>query len=528
MATYGQCVGDIDLILSEDSTLVVSQDCVCQPEARRQMWVAWRTGLPGTWLPGVHANCYHNEVAALVRRSLAPLPRGPDPDLSSGVVEMYNRLNVLAGRYRGSRWELLETALSYSGSLRRRYIEAERSLREDGPLERKDWRLSAFLKAEKTGAAKDAKPRMIFPRSPRFNLVVASWLKPLEHWLWGFLTAKRLFNGSNTRVVGKGLSPTRRANLIVRKFNDFEDCVVFEVDGAAFEAHVTENHVSREHGVYKHAYPGDSELASVLNKQRFQGTTMNGVKFSRRGGRASGDFNTGMGNTLIMLAVTCGVLNRYQIKYDVLVDGDNALVFLERKHSSVVIDNFYHHVLDASGFEMTLEKPVSYIEGIRFGRSAPLWLGDKWTMVREPWAVLSGAYASHRWLREPSFGRRWVNGVARCELSLALGVPILQSAALSVLSRTEHSKKVPVEALSDYFVIGAFLAGASDVVDVKLETRLSFERAFGISVEEQLCWEKVVEGVEVGSPLGVIHLAPPSQWQHAEPGLYEAYIDAHI
>jgi len=111
---------------------------------------------------------------------------------------------------------------------------------------------------------------------------------------------------------------------------------------------------------------------------------------------------------------------------------------------------------------------------------------------------------------------------------LGLGVPILQAAALSVLSRTEHSKKVPVDALSDYFVMGAYLAGAGDVVDVRLETRLSFERAFGISVEEQFLWEEVVGDVDVGTPPGVIHMTPPSQWQHAEPGLYEAYIDAHI
>ncbi|AZT88672.1 RNA-dependent RNA polymerase [Verticillium longisporum ambiguivirus 1] len=494
------------------------------------MWVAWRTGLPGTWCPGVHANCVHNEIAALTKRSLAPLPCGPDPVLSSGVCEMYASLRHLARRYRGSQWSYLETAFSYSGAMRRRYVEAERSLSVDGPLGPLDWRLSAFLKAEKLGAAKDQKPRMIFPRSPRFNLVVASWLKPFEHWLWGFLTAKRLFGGSNTRVVGKGLGPVRRGNLIKRKFDSFADCVVFEVDGKAFEAHVTENHLVHERRIYKAAYPGCAGLAEVLEHQRFAGVTQNGVKFSRRGGRASGDFNTGMGNTLIMLAVTCGVLSRYQIKYDVLVDGDNALVFLERGASTAVIGSFYQNVLESSGFEMTLEKPVSYMEGIRFGRSAPLFLGPTrgWTMVREPESVLSGAYASHRWLREPSFGRRWVNGVARCELSLARGVPVLQAAALHVLLSTETAKKVPVEALSDWFVIGAWLAGAGDVIDVSREARASFERAFGISKEEQLVWERKLRSVAPGPVPGCVQHRPPSSWQLAEPGLYEAYIDAHI
>jgi len=491
------------------------------------MWVAWRTGVEGTWCPAVHANCVHNEIAALAWRSLAPLPLGPDPEHSVEVTASYGRLVALARRYRGTRWSLLETALSYSGSLRRRYVEAERSLREDGPLRSSDYRLRAFLKAEKVGSAKDAKPRMIFPRSPRYNLVLASWLKPFEHWLWGYLTARRLFGGSNTRVVGKGLNPGRRANLIVRKFSEFKECVCFEVDGKAFEAHVTENHIGREHGVYRAAYPR-SGLRRVLSHQRFAGVTQSGVKFSRRGGRASGDFNTGMGNTLIMLAVTSAVLGTYGVKFDLLVDGDNALVFLERADLPLVSADFYDRVLRSSGFEMTLEEPVSCVERVRFGRSAPLFLGDRWTMVREPWSVLSGAYASHRWLREPVFGRRWVNGVARCELSLALGVPVLQAAALSVLRQTETEKKVPVEALSDYFMLGAFLAGESDVVDVTREARASFERAFGLGVEEQLALEKRVAEVVVGSPQGVVVMPPRSQWWFAAPGLYESYIDFHI
>jgi hypothetical protein len=411
--------------------------------------------------------------------------------------------------------------------MRRRYLEAERSLLVEGPLVKKDWKLAAFLKAEKCGAGKDAKPRLIFPRSPRYNLVLASWLKPFEHWLWGFLTAARLFGGSNTRVVAKGLNPRRRANLIRRKFNGFSDGVCFEVDGKAFEAHVTQPHLHQEHKIYKRAYPGDSELADVLSLQRFEGTTQNGVKFSRRGGRASGDFNTGMGNSLIMLANCVGVLSSYGVRYDILVDGDNALVFLERADSVRVLGTFYQDVLNAGGFEMTLEKPVSYLEGIRFGRSAPVWVGH-WTMVREPWSVLSGAYASHRWLREPRFGRRWVHGVAQCELSLALGVPVLQAAALSVLRQTAEEKKVPTEALSDYFVVGAWLAGEEDVVPVRSDARLSFERAFGISPDEQVAMEGYLERVVVGHPGGVVSMPPPSRWWQAEPGLYESYRDAHI
>jgi len=406
-------------------------------------------------------------------------------------------------------------------------------LRVDGPVAGRDVFLRAFLKAEKLGSAKDPKPRMIFPRSPRYNLVLASRLKPFEHWLWGYLTARRLFGGSNTRVVGKGLSPRRRANVIVRKFGAFRDCVCFEVDGKAFEAHVTSGQLQAEHGIYRAAYPGDGLLDSLLTRQRFAGATSSGVRFSRPGGRASGDYNTGMGNTLLMLAILVSVVRKYHVHWDTLVDGDNALLFFESKDLGRVLQTFSEDVLAISGHEFTLEQPVSYIEGIRFGRSAPVFLGHGlgYTMVREPESVLSGAYASHRWLREPSFARRWVAGVARCELSLARGVPVLQSAALCVLRQTDQRKRVPVEALADYFVVGAWLACERDVVEVCREARVSFERAFGWGVERQVATESLFSSS--AAPLvsfggSVVEMPAVSRWALADPGLYDHWFDAHI
>jgi len=505
-------------------------ELACEATQRRQMWVAWTSGVAGTWLPAVHANCAHNEIAALALRSLGPTPHPADAPLGGELRRQFGLLCRVARAYDGQRWSYLETAKSYSGSLRRRYIDAEASLREDGPISSRDVLLRAFVKAEKLGSQKDAKPRMIFPRSPRYNLCVASFLKPFEHWLWGYLTARRVFGGSNTRVVGKGLSPKRRANLIVRKFGEFRDCVCFEADGKAFEAHVSQGQLEGERSVYLAAYSGNKELADLLSRQVFRGVTPSGAKFHRPGGRASGDFNTGMGNTLIMLATLCAALSPLSIKFDLLVDGDNALVFLERADAGPVIHNFAQRVLDLSGHEMTLEKPVSYIEGVRFGRSAPVFLGRGlgWTMCREPESVLSGAYASHRWLREPVFGRRWLNGVARCELSLARGMPVLQEAALSVLKQTEHRKKVPVDALSDYFVVGAWLAEEEDVIPVSLDARLSFERAFGWSAERQVAAEESFPNRLVQFPAVVQEMPPPSRWVEADPGLYEVYWDAHI
>lgn len=532
----GQCVGNIDLPLREDATLVACGDMVNDHRSRK-MRVAWTSGLEATWVPLVHANCHHNERAALLHRVLGPLPWPDERDVGQQFSASFRSLRLLAARYDGYKWSHLETAQSYTGAMRRRYLEAERSLRVDGPLSARDAFLSAFLKAEKITLTKYHKPRMIFPRSPRYNLVLASWLKPFEHWLWGRLTLKWYFKSreptwlrrhvakfGSTRVVAKGLSPRARANLIARKFGSFEGCVVFEADGKGFEAHVSSGQLKEEHGVYGAAYKGDRSLAHVLSYQlEMAGRTSGGWKFARPGGRASGDFNTGMGNSLIMLAsVASGIPD--DIPYDVLVDGDNALVFMAGADITRVYPHFHARVLAQCGQELTLESPVSVLEAVRFGQSAPVYLGHGlgYTMCREWTKVLSSFAASHRWLVEPKFARRWLYDVCRCELSLALGLPVVQSVFSKMLHHLgRDAKKVHEVALADYFVVGAWLASEKDVIPVSLETRLSYERAFGLCVSDQLLMEDLIEP-GFGLTQWVSETPAFTSALEAEPGLVES------
>lgn len=446
----------------------------------------------GTWVPSVHMNCNHNEVAALLKRSLAPTP-------CAGVVERlpvlrwFRRLRMVARAYSGERWSHLEVAQSYTGLLRRRYLVAEESLRVEGPITSSDAKLGAFLKAEKFGR-KYGKPRMIFPRSPRYNLSIASYLKPFEHWLWGYLTGRRLFQGPNTRVVAKGLNGRQRANLIVKKFKSFDSCVVFEVDGSAFEAHVDVWQLEQEHAVYLAAYSGEPELARLLARQLVnEGVTQGGVKFSRSGGRASGDFNTGMGNTLIMTVVVVAVLKHLKVPFDLLVDGDNALVFMPARVSDLVVRCFAPLALEFSGHEMVLEHPVTCVERIRFGQCAPVEIAEgSWTMVRDWRKVISQMTSSHAHLEQPRFVKPYLRGVAFCEQSLHAGVPVAQALARRLLELTEGERAVQEDMYRDYQALGLDIAVArnSRFVEPTNLARESFRRAFGLTPEEQLGLEK--------------------------------------
>lgn len=494
------------------------------------MYTAWTSPIEGCWAPSVHANCNHNEVAALLKRSLAPTPTA-DEACRQPCLKWFRNFRRVARAFGGSRWSDLETAQSYSGSLRRRYLEAERSLREEGPVTVRDTLLGAFLKAEKFGAAKYGKPRMIFPRSPRYNLQLASFLKPFEHWLWGYLTGKRLFQGPNTRVVAKGLNGRQRAMLICKKFKHFPDCVVFEVDGSAFEAHVDSWQLEQEHAVYLAAHGGDPELARLLARQLVnEGTTAGGVQFSRSGGRASGDFNTGMGNSIIMTVVVVAVLKHLKVPFDLLVDGDNALVFLRHADSERVIRCFAPLSLEFSGHEMVLENPVRHIEGIRFGQCAPVELSPgNWVMVRDWRKVISQMTSSHVHLSDPCFAPRFLRGVGQCELSIHAGVPIAQCLANSLVRSTESVKAVVDDYYRDYTYLGVEVAdrGNSRYVEPTMLCRRSFHRAFGVAPDEQLSIERLL----TFDRLRVSEWCPEeSQWAsndlfHARPGLTELYRD---
>jgi hypothetical protein len=441
----------------------------------------------GCWVPYVHANCNHNETVALLKRSLGPTPEPADG--CSALKPAFKRLARVASRYGGDKWDYLETAKSYTGALRRRYLEAERSLREDGRLSSSDYLLKAFLKAEKLGE-KVAKPRLIFPRSPRYCLALASWLKPFEHWLWGNLQSVGTRGVKKTRVVAKGLNAVERANLIRRKMRHVRDCVVFEVDGKAFEAHQGVEQLRLEHTIYGAAYPGATDLQRLLAVQlKMCGKTAGGVRFEREGGRASGDFNTGMGTTLVMLSVVDTVMRLTGARqYDCLVDGDNALIFLRRADVPLVVPRFHDLAKHVSGHEMVLERPVDYFEGVRFGQSQPVLADGKWRMVRDWRKVLSGGTASHRWLNEPRFAREYLRGVGICESHLNRGVPILGKWAETLLTRTEIGRSVRMEPHRDYQVLGVRFEGleAGQYRPPTREARETFARAFGVEPELQV------------------------------------------
>lgn len=462
----------------------------CDPKMSRRMYSACVTGVPGTWVPGVHADCSHNENAALLLRSLGATPN-PAEGARGPVVRVFRDMARLASRYGGGTWTHLQTAESYSGKLRRRYMEAEVSLREDGPVRSGDAFLRAFVKADKCCfMSKVAKPRLIYPRSPRYNLDLASRLKPFEHWLWGRLRSYRFFGVPQTRLCAKGLSQFARASLIRRKMSAIPGCSVIEVDGKSFEAHEDVWQLVEEQRVYRAAFPGDKGLDGLLSYQlNMRGVTKGGIRFSRPGGRASGDFNTGMGNTLVMLAVTIAACRELaQGPFDCLADGDNCLLFLSPGDLPRFQERFAPLVLRMSGHEMTVERPAAVLEEVRFGQSAPLVVGSEVVMVRDWRKVISHMMSSHAGLTDLRTALPWLRGVFHCESFLARGVPILGEFTRLGCLALQGERLLDFDWYRDYAYLGVSQGGyaAPVSVEVSVAARESFFLAFGVDPAAQL------------------------------------------
>jgi len=475
--------------MAADSSMREPDDRWCRQDVRPgKVYHCHIPSLGGVWRPSMDASCMCNEIAGLRHRMLKLVPEATE----EGKGAVRKLINSWCKRSRSVEQLTPEqVAESYSGRLRKRYDQAALELRTDGECVIRDARISAFVKAEKyNGLAKAHKPRMIWGRTPKYNLELATYLKPIEHAVYRQLLTPKDALVPPTRMSAKGLNSFQRAALIQRKMSHFKDPRVFEVDMTAFEAHHGEWFLLEEHRFYR-SFNKSRRLGTLLSWQVVnKGRTQNGVWFKKRGGRASGDFNTGLGNTVAMTAMSV-LAARALIpgsRWDILADGDNALFFCEAGDLTKLSEGI-PGVFLAFGHEAKVERPSGLLEQATFGQSRPVHTAGGWKMVREPFKVLSGMFTSHRHYGEMKGGRSILKSVAQCELVINAGVPILSvyaERALNALGDVGFAKHFDAENYDQQQVTR--MARWQEKVNLPITDtcRESFARAWGVSVEEQV------------------------------------------
>lgn len=457
----------------------------------------------------VHNNSLGNLIRAVTERvllvkdgrgGLIPCPK-PKPGVIMDTLSMFRTrlrrfLPTTAPIELGSFWK------QYEGRKAAIYKAAEESLLVF-PIERKDAQVSWFVKYEKvdaTGKA-DPIPRVISPRSARYNVMIGRFLKHTEHIL--FHGIDRVWG---EKVIAKGLNASETGALISRKWKSFKKPVAVCVDASRFDQHVSKAMMEEfEHRVYNSWYR-DKEFARLISWQLVndcRGYTDSGVVKARvEGVRMSGDMNTSAGNCLIMCAMAWAYCASRELRARFINNGDDCVFFVEEEDLPRLLDGFSEWFVNL-GFEMTVEPPVYELEKIEFCQTHPVEVANhEYIMVRNLHSVLAKDSTCLANVDHPESVTAWLAAVGQGGTAAYGGIPILD-AFYQMCSRSGKVKKQWAKSYARngmYYLSKGMNRRGYPILDV---TRLSYFVAFGVLPHEQVQLEKHFDGLSVDRGLPI-------------------------
>lgn len=391
-------------------------------------------------------------------------------------------------------WTYEQFVDSCKGCKRKVYEDAYNSLFTEGPVVSKDAGVQVFIKMEKTDctAKVDPVPRVISPRSSRFNLCIGRFIKKVEPKI--FKSLGRLF-GSPTVI--KGYNAYRSAAILKAKWDSYSEPVAVGLDASRFDQHVSADALEWEHQIYLNCFPilrHRRKLARLLKMQllnRCTGYTPNGtIKYQIQGTRMSGDMNTSLGNCVLMCSMIKAYLTEVGVQAQLANNGDDCVVFMEKKdleRFSGPLKGWFVNM----GFDMKVEAPVFEFEKIEFCQTQPIFDGQRWLMCRKPSAV----FAKDTTFLQPYQSKKqvanWLYAVGMGGLRLTGGLPVLQNFYRAYL-RFGKPGKIPTDYLS-WYTRQQLTSMDRDFGPVSPEARYSFERAFGLTPDEQIQLEEDID-----------------------------------
>lgn len=438
---------------------------------------------------GVHSDTAINMARGITERVLYVVRDGrlsKPPQPRAGVFE----------RLSGIRQRLLRKTIStpivdrddypmlYTGRKRGVYQAAVDSLKQRG-LTVKDSYVDTFLKAEKINfdAKGDPAPRVIQPRSPRYNVEVGRYLKLFEKEC--FRAFQRVWKYP---VVLKGLNAQQVGGWMKQHWDSFERPVAIGLDASRFDQHVSRAALEWEHSVYNGVFQS-RELRQLLRMQlRNRGIArVDGLRFDYEtdGCRMSGDINTGLGNCLIMSSIVIAYCEHVGIQFRLANNGDDCVVFCDRRDERE-LDGLESWFLDF-GFTLTRESPCYELEHVEFCQFHPVCCGNGWRMVRDPRVAMSkDCVALVGWDKESEV-RAWAHAIGSCGISLTRGVPVWEAWYHRLLRVGEEASAGVRERVAECGL--SYAAAGVQACSVTEECRYSFYKAFGILPDLQVALE---------------------------------------
>lgn len=361
-------------------------------------------------------------------------------------------------------------------------LQAKASLDLD-PVDTRDGKVKMFLKDDKypdtedlcdlLGQPDDYKitpPRCIQYRNKRYCLQLATYMHPMEEMLYAKV------DHLDTPYFAKSRNLMQRGEDLHNKWSGFSRPVAYLLDHSKYDAHVNPflKRAEDQHTLW--CYNSSPELRELLAMQmNNKGSTKNGTKYRTVATRMSGDQNTGVDNSKGNFAMICDVFDSFGVPYSVYIDGDDSVVITE---GEVPIDL---KRFQEFGMNTKLDV-VKDFQDIDFCQCKPVYDGVGWRMVRNPLRTL----ARTPWTVKDLTVKQipvYLASIGDCEVALGMGLPIGQfiGSKLAAMSKRRMHVDLQFQANKEFL-----RPGKAHLVEPSMECRLSYERAWGISVEQQM------------------------------------------
>jgi hypothetical protein len=466
--------------------------------------------IPGLWAVYTHRNCTHNEEVALRNRVIGAVPLPSQ----AGVRHLRQTLPILLRRMPSISPISKEAFCDhYTGRRKTRYLEACKSLQDKALVLPKEALVRAFVKSEKFSPEKvNPDPRMIQARSPRFNVEIGCFLKPIEHHIY------RLVDDDGDPYIAKGMPPWARGEAIWKMWNSFHSPVAIILDGRRWDQHIAQEILQLEHDFYL-ACIDDPWFRELLSTQLFNKVvTAGGWRYKVKGNRMSGDMNTALGNCVIMLLMILTIARKLGIKVKVLDDGDDIVVMIDAKDLDLFMANV-GPMFTSFGQEVKVEATAHRMEDIDFCQSRPVRTNTGgYTMLPNWRKIISQSTAGVRYWAEPKTRIDMAYSVGQCLLALYPGMPIVQTYASKLCSMGKFNRSImDTDWMWKVLPTGkARGLGTLGPEPITMDTRDSFASAYKVDPIDQVAIENAILKWElpVGSHVMGQVVSGEWQWDH--------------
>lgn len=490
------------------------------------------------WHLNSHRPCAHNELRALYQRVLMPVI---SPNLAA-IAAVREQLMLYADQIESNMRPcktsyVVESPLVYALGLiepkkavevggcpiqldqlvehgfpihkRRAYRRALNDLQQ-APFRERDAYVTGFVKAEKLKIMeKDGDPRLIQFRSQRFNLVFGSYTRAIEKYFY------QLRDEFGLRFITKGLCERKRAQLLQRAWDRYEDPVAMAFDLSRWDAHCSVPLLKAVHDFYLRLCP-EPQFAALLQHQLHNtGFTNSGWRYKSPGGVMSGDMTTALGNCLMLCGMVHALMRRLGLtdRLTLVDDGDDHCIIGNRadvERYATAASRWFEFV----GHDLKVEGFAENFSDIKFCQHHPIHTVDGYQMMPDPGKVLATSSvvpgARYKTPEDRRFARAYLAEVWNARAVMHVGMPILgpyfYNLAKAVNSWRSYKGESILSLQQVHNIRLAIRLGASrrrfpmTKVEPTIQGRLEVARVYGFTIDEQLSLEQTRLGVEIPSP----------------------------